>query len=76
MEVYLNLLTTALEYDYFICDYDVKYNIAIQNEMFESCCTLYPSELKILLKISLNKTIQRFNTYAIHYRMCKKTSTT
>lgn len=42
VELYLKLLTTALEDDYFICDYNLKYNVASQNEMFESCTALYP----------------------------------
>ncbi|KAF7278761.1 hypothetical protein GWI33_007994 [Rhynchophorus ferrugineus] len=37
-EVYLKLMTTALEEDYFICDYNAIYNVANQNEMFQSCC--------------------------------------
>lgn len=42
IEIYLNLLTTALEDEYFICDYNATYSVATQNEMFESCCNVYP----------------------------------
>lgn len=42
VETYLKLLTTALEDDYFICDYNMKYNVASQNEIVESCSQLYP----------------------------------
>ncbi|XP_056634151.1 activating signal cointegrator 1 complex subunit 2 [Diorhabda sublineata] len=40
VELYLKLMNVALEDDYFICDYNVKYNVASQNEMFESCTAL------------------------------------
>ncbi|XP_060522407.1 activating signal cointegrator 1 complex subunit 2 [Cylas formicarius] len=38
IETYLRLIQTALEEDYFICDYNSTYSIATQNEMFETCC--------------------------------------
>lgn len=41
-EIYLRLMTTALEEDYFICDYNAIYSVANQNEMFHSCCDMYP----------------------------------
>ncbi|XP_044253366.1 activating signal cointegrator 1 complex subunit 2 [Tribolium madens] len=37
VEIYLKLLTTALEDEYFICDYHERYDVGIQNEMFSSC---------------------------------------
>lgn len=42
VEVYLKLLNTALEDDYFICDYNSKYNVAGSNELFQSCTPMYP----------------------------------
>lgn len=42
VETYLKLLTTALEDEYFICDYDTKYPVENQNEVFETCSGLYP----------------------------------
>lgn len=59
VEIYLKLLTTALEDDYFICDYNAKYSVATQNEMFESCCNVYPFlftffVLKYILHLSLS----------------------
>lgn len=42
VETYLRLLTTGLEDEYFICDYNSKYPVENQNEVFESCSGLYP----------------------------------
>lgn len=42
IEVYLTLMTTALEDEYFICDYNERYNVSSQNEMFSNCAEVYP----------------------------------
>lgn len=42
VEIYFKLLTTALEDEYFICDYNSKYPVENQNDVFESCAGLYP----------------------------------
>jgi hypothetical protein len=47
VEIYLKLLTSALEDEYFVCDYHERYDVAIQNEMFSSCTELYPFWCKI-----------------------------
>lgn len=42
VEIYLKLLNAALEDEYFICDYNSKYPVENQNDVFESCSGLYP----------------------------------
>ncbi|CAH0564260.1 unnamed protein product [Brassicogethes aeneus] len=48
VEIYLKLLTTALEDDYFICDYDLKYNVSNMNEVFESCTPIDPTRTQFI----------------------------
>ncbi|XP_074032009.1 activating signal cointegrator 1 complex subunit 2 [Leptinotarsa decemlineata] len=65
VETYLRLLTTALEDDYFICDYNMKYNVASQNEMFESCTTLDTTRTEFIVscinKFSRQKKLQELS---------------
>ncbi|CAG9773525.1 unnamed protein product [Ceutorhynchus assimilis] len=49
VETYLKLLTTALEEEYFIKDYNKTYDVANQNEMIESCCDLDPTRTKFIV---------------------------
>ncbi|VEN63810.1 unnamed protein product [Callosobruchus maculatus] len=63
VEMYLKLMNTALDEEYFICDYDVEYNIASQNEMFESCTSVDKTRtqfiLDCLLKCRRHKTLEK-----------------
>ncbi|CAG9812776.1 unnamed protein product [Phaedon cochleariae] len=65
VETYLKLLTTALEDEYFICDYNLKYNIANQNEVFESCTNLDTTRTDFIVscinKLQRNKTLQELS---------------
>ncbi|RZC35908.1 activating signal cointegrator 1 complex subunit 2, partial [Asbolus verrucosus] len=47
VEIYLKLMTTALEDEYFICDYHERYDVGTQNEMFSSCTDLYPFSVNV-----------------------------
>ncbi|XP_066261106.1 activating signal cointegrator 1 complex subunit 2-like [Euwallacea similis] len=61
VETYIKLLSTALEDDYFICDYNATYNIATQNEMFESCCNVDSTRTQFIVscieKLPRNKKL-------------------
>ncbi|CAH1966346.1 unnamed protein product [Acanthoscelides obtectus] len=66
VEMYLKLMNTALDDEHFICDYDVEYNIASQNEMFESCTSVDRTRtqfiLDCLLKYRRYKTLQKISS--------------
>ncbi|EFA08000.1 activating signal cointegrator 1 complex subunit 2 [Tribolium castaneum] len=49
VEIYLKLLTTALEDEYFICDYHERYDVGAQNEMFSSCTEIDQTRTDYLL---------------------------
>ncbi|KAJ8959098.1 hypothetical protein NQ318_022355 [Aromia moschata] len=81
VEVYLKLLTTALEDDYFICDYNMKYNVAAQNETFESCYPLDTTRTKFIVscinKFPRQKRLQQLSKlkkadYRGHFQKRKK----
>ncbi|KAG5888952.1 hypothetical protein JTB14_012211 [Gonioctena quinquepunctata] len=65
VETYLRLLTTALEDDYFICDYNMKYKVATQNEMFESCTSLDSTRTEFIItcinKFTRHKKLQELS---------------
>lgn len=65
VENYLKLLTTALEDDYFICDYNAAYNVATQNEMFQSCCDIDPTRTQFIVscinKLARNKKLEQLS---------------
>lgn len=66
VELYLNLMNVALEDDYFICDYNVKYNVANQNEMFESCTALDKTRTEFIVscinKLSRHRKLNQLST--------------
>ncbi|KAJ8916873.1 hypothetical protein NQ315_005880 [Exocentrus adspersus] len=66
VETYLKLLTTALEDDYFICDYNMKYNVATQNEIIESCYPLDTTRTEFIVscinKFPRHKRLQQLSS--------------
>lgn len=58
IETYLQLMTAALEDEYFVCDYHERYNVGAQNEMFTSCTEMYPFVLFLiyLTRLSTSET--------------------
>lgn len=52
IEIYLQLMTAALEDEYFICDYHERYDVGAQNEMFSSCAEMYPFHHFFFLRIA------------------------
>uniref|UniRef100_A0A6P7F821 Activating signal cointegrator 1 complex subunit 2 n=1 Tax=Diabrotica virgifera virgifera TaxID=50390 RepID=A0A6P7F821_DIAVI len=65
VELYLKLMTLALEDDYFICDYNMKYNVSNQNEMFASCTLIDHTRTEFIIscinKLPRHKTLQRLS---------------
>ncbi|XP_066137597.1 activating signal cointegrator 1 complex subunit 2 isoform X2 [Euwallacea fornicatus] len=65
VETYIRLLSTALEDDYFICDYNATYSIATQNEMFESCCDVDSTRTQFIVscieKLPRNKKLMELS---------------
>ncbi|KAL1494944.1 hypothetical protein ABEB36_010445 [Hypothenemus hampei] len=54
-ETYISLLTSALEEDYFICDYNAINSVSNQNDMFQSCCTSLDRTRTDFIDSCLNK---------------------
>ncbi|XP_072393970.1 activating signal cointegrator 1 complex subunit 2 [Diabrotica undecimpunctata] len=65
VELYLKLMTVALEDDYFICDYNMKYNVSNQNEMFASCTLIDHTRTEFIIscinKLPRHKKLQRLS---------------
>ncbi|XP_050308119.1 activating signal cointegrator 1 complex subunit 2 [Anthonomus grandis grandis] len=66
VETYMSLLTTALEEDYFICDYDATYKVTTQNEILASCCQMLDTTrtdfiVSCIKKLPRNKKLQELS---------------
>jgi activating signal cointegrator complex subunit 2 len=84
VEIYLKLLTSALEDEYFVCDYHERYDVAIQNEIFSSCTELDPTRTDYILNCitalrrhnkiwkTLKSDLKTFNKALEKYARCRK----
>ncbi|XP_030764124.1 activating signal cointegrator 1 complex subunit 2 [Sitophilus oryzae] len=64
VEDYLKLMTTALDDEYFICDYNSTNSVENLNEMFQSCCDIDSTRTEFLVtcinKLPRNKTLEEY----------------